>query len=122
MATILPRDYARFGTRQQGGHKYNANATVVDGIRFASKHEAEIYCELVLRQKGGEIRLILRQVPFELAPADGERRAVKYVADFLVHYADGRLAVLDAKGVKTEAYRAKKRWVEQRYGVKIEEV
>lgn len=128
MATVLPRSYAPFGYREPGGHKYRAQPTVVDGWWFASKREANVYATLVLRKKAGEIRLILRQVPFELAPAvrDGQgkvtKTAVKYVADFVVHYADGRLAVLDAKGVRTDAYRAKRRWVEQLHGVTIEEV
>jgi len=34
-------------------HKYNARKTVVDGITFDSKREAEYYCELKLRVRAG---------------------------------------------------------------------
>jgi dsDNA-binding SOS-regulon protein len=36
-------------------NKYNAKKTVVDGITFHSKKEADRYCELRLLQKAGQI-------------------------------------------------------------------
>lgn len=103
-------------------HKYNAQKTVIDGIRFDSKAEAEYYLQLKLLQKAGEIVSIELQPEFELLPAEKGKRAVKYVADFLVTYSDGREEIIDVKGVKTAVYRLKKRWVEHKYGIQVKEV
>ena len=48
-------------------------------------------------------------------------KACKYVADFTYHE-NGDLVVEDAKGVKTEAYRIKKKLMLKEYGIKIREV
>ncbi len=45
-----------------------------------------------------------------------------YFLDFLVHYADGSIKYIDAKGVLTDVYRIKKKAVEAYYGIKITEV
>ena len=39
-------------------HKYNAQATVVDGIKFGSKAEARKYVDLRNQQSAGEVELI----------------------------------------------------------------
>ena len=46
--------------------KYHNQRVEIDGKKFDSKHEAEVYGELMLRQRAGELKLVLRQVPFEL--------------------------------------------------------
>lgn len=111
-------------------HKYRAKATIVDGIRFASKKEARRYQELRLLEKAGEIRELQLQPEFDLlAPGrcDGSlHRGVKvgkYVADF--RYRAGRnglLVIEDVKGFKTPLYRWKKKHVEAQYGIEIREV
>lgn len=47
----------------------------------------------------------------------GKRKVqpITYIADFLVTYKDGRQAVIDVKGVKTEVYRIKKKLFEYKY-------
>lgn len=40
---------------------------------------------------------------------------MEYVADFKVTYADGRVEIIDCKGMKTEAYKIKKKLFEYRY-------
>jgi len=110
------------------GHKYRAKPTIVDGIRFDSKKEARHYARLKLALQAGEIRLLLRQVPFYISDAVFDENgkvlasAERYVADFLVHWKDGTLSVIDAKGHRTQTYRRKKRRVEAIYGITIEEV
>jgi hypothetical protein len=44
-----------------------------------------------------------------------------YYADF-VYYKDGELIVEDVKGVKTEAYKIKKKLMLERYGIRITEI
>ena len=46
----------------------------------------------------------------------------KYLLDFQVEYADGRIEYVDVKGILTSIYRLKKKGVEAYYGIKIKEV
>jgi len=96
-------------------HKYHADPTVVDGVRFSSKREANRYSELKLLKRAGDVAFFLRQAPFHLPGG-------KYVCDFLVFYADGHVEVEDVKGFRTEEYKRKKRAVEKEYPIKITEI
>lgn len=96
-------------------HKFNAIRTVVDGIKFASKKESRVYEDLLLRQAAGEIIFFLRQVPFHLPGG------VKYVVDFVTFERDGLVRFVDAKGMRTPLYVAKKKIVEAQYPIQIEE-
>lgn len=94
-------------------NKYRARKTEVDGIIFDSKHEAEVYLKLKDRENKGEISNLQLQVPFELIPKIGKQRPCTYVADF-TYYEGYKFMVVDAKGVKTDAYKIKKklmRWI-----------
>lgn len=106
------------GARQ--GNKYGVSPVeerTVDGIKFASKKEAKWYLKIVLMRKAGRILWFTRQVPFYLPGG------VKYVADFLVVFADQHTEVWDAKGFKTPAYKNKKKMVEALFSpLKIIEV
>ena len=66
------------------GHKYNARAVVIDGIRFDSVKEGRYYNQLKLRQQAGEVLCFLRQVPIHLP---GQTRLV---IDFLEFRTDDR--------------------------------
>ena len=109
-------------------HKYGAVATVVDGVRFASKAEARRYAELKLLEQAGEIRELELQPRFPLfVPVKGRatlhQQVGAYVADFRYRQGPrGVLVVEDVKGVKTAVYRLKKRMVETTYGIEIREV
>lgn len=93
--------------------KYNAKKTVVDGITFDSKKEADYYCELKMLKMAGKVKEYELQVPFELLPSFKYKgktiRGVKYTADFVVKYTDGHTEVVDVKGMRTEAYKLKKK-------------
>ena len=98
-------------------HKYNAQPTVVDEIRFDSKAEANYYSQLLIRKQAGEVVTFLRQVPFHLPGG------VRYVVDFLEFHADGTVHFVDVKGVETATFKAKKKQVEELYApIKIEVV
>lgn len=97
-------------------HKFKAKATETDGIKFASKKEAKRYINLKTLKKAGEIVFFLRQIPFYLPGG------VKYVCDFQIFWTNGIITFEDAKGFKTESYKAKKKMVEALYPIEILEV
>lgn len=96
--------------------KYAAQATEVDGIRFDSKAEARFYLQLKAQVEAGVVAYFLRQVPIHLP---GRTR---YVVDFLVFEASGRVRYIDVKGMETQTFRLKKRQVEDLYPIQIEVV
>lgn len=106
--------------------KYHAQKTVLDGIKFDSKKEANRYAELKIMERAGLISGLQRQVRFELIPAfdvDGKHyRPTSYVADFV--YTDvksGKQVVEDCKGFRTDVYRLKAKMFARKYGVSIVE-
>lgn len=107
-----------------GGSKYHAKKTVVDGITFDSRREADRYTALKEMEQEGAIEGLRRQVRYELIPAfdvDGRHyRPVFYVADF-VYREDGREVVEDVKGMRTDVYRLKSKLFARRYGKSIKE-
>lgn len=99
-------------------HKYRAQRTEVDGIRFDSKAEARYYRQLLARRDAGEVLFFLRQVPFHLPGG------VRYVVDFVEFLAPvseqaGLVRWVDVKGMETESFKAKKRMVEALYPIEI---
>ena len=112
--------------RRPYNHKYGNKKETIDGITFDSKHEAKIYSELKLLERCGAIRNLQLQVPFVLLEPyeiNGKKvRAVKYIADFVFINEKGEKEVWDAKGMKTDVYKLKKKFFEQRYNIEIREV
>ena len=96
--------------------KYAAQPTEVDGIRFDSKAEARFYLQLKAQVEAGTVAYFLRQVAIHLP---GRTR---YVVDFLVFEASGRVRYIDVKGMETQTFRLKKRQVEDLYPIQIEVV
>ena len=95
-------------------HKYKAQPTVTDGIRFDSKKEARYYAELKLRVAAGEVVFFLRQVPIHMAGS------AKMVIDFLEFHADGTVHFVDVKGYETAQFKKNKRMVEALYPIEVE--
>lgn len=100
--------------------KYRNRKTEVDGILFDSKREAARYAELKMLERAGEIRGLELQPVFPVA-VNGQK-ICKYIADFRYTDRAGREVVEDAKGVKTDVYRLKKKLVRALFGIEIEEV
>ena len=101
------------------GSKYGNRRVEVDGKRFDSQHEAEVYGALMLRHRAGELRLVLRQVPFDLPGG------IRYFADFLIVDTAGRLEVIDAKSEatrKNRVYINKRKQMKSEWGIDIREV
>ena len=91
-------------------------------MKFQSKREGERYLFLRSEQLAGRISDLRCQMAFELIPAIGKNRPTTYIADFVYKDKNGRLVVEDAKGVKTEVYRIKKKLMRYRYGIEVQEV
>lgn len=66
-------------------------------------------------QKAGKVKF-QRQVPFDLPGG------IKYVADFVEDWPDGRRVVTDCKGFLTPVYRLKKKMMKNCLGIQINEV
>lgn len=97
-------------------HKYGAKAVDVDGIRFASKKEANRWFELKTMLASGMISELKRQVAFDLV-VNGIKVA-KYISDF-VYVEDGAQIVEDAKGVRTAMFRLKAKLLKACHGIEV---
>lgn len=103
----------------QRRNKYGNQPTEVNGKKFDSKHEAEVYEELRLECLADEHVGLGCQVAFYLPGG------VKYIADFVTLEEDGTYTVYDAKSEATrkdKTYRLKKRQMKKCLGIEIREV
>ena len=111
-----------------GLSKYGNRKTEIDWIIFESNHEANRYCELKLMDRAHLIKDLQLQRKFVLlgAQKDGNgkiiERPVTYVADFVYKDQTGKTVVEDAKGVRTDVYKIKRKLMLSIYGLRIQEV
>lgn len=125
-------------------NKYGNRKCQYNGIVFDSRHEMARYRELLLLERGHEISDLRLQVKYVLIPEQREKptekylkgpkkgeykpgnvieKACTYIADFV--YTDmrsGKTVVEDAKGMKTEVYKIKKKLMLYNYGIRVIEV
>lgn len=103
--------------------KYHNAKTIVDGIKFDSRLEAERYAQLKILERAGVIRDLELQPEYELIPSfkkNGKtwRRTV-YKADFRYILAeDDRIIIEDVKGstaMITDVFRLKHKLFEYKY-------
>lgn len=99
----------------------NVKTTTSDGITHDSIKEANRWCELKLLERAGKIRLLQRQVRFELIPKQDGERPVFYIADF-TYIEDGKYVVEDVKGKRTKEYIIKRKLMRWIHGIKIKEI
>ena len=121
-------------------NKYRAKKVVVNGETYHSQKEYQRWLELNILARAGVIHDLMRQVKFELIPAqyetyerfskktgkrltDGKRcveLGVYYIADFV--YWDGdHMVVEDSKGYRTDDYIIKRKLMLWVHGIKIKE-
>ena len=107
-------------------NKYRNTKTQAYGMTFDSKAEARRYGELLMLENIDVIRMLCRQVPYELAPSvrlHGEKRkrpAVRYIADFQYYdVAGGRVIVEDTKGIDTPVSRLKRHLMATVRGIEV---
>ena len=104
--------------------KYNNKITEIDNIKFHSRKEAARYSQLKLYEKGGLIKDLRLQVPYQLIPPmriNGKhQRAILYYADFVYYDTVNKCEVVeDVKGVLTDVFKIKMRLVKLNYDIDI---
>lgn len=115
--------------------KYHSRKVTRDGVTYDSVHEYNRFKELQLLERAGKITRLNRQIPYELIPAQyatvidpktGKEKRVcverscQYVADF-TYWENGKFVVEDAKGMKTDVYKIKRKLMLSVYGIRIKE-
>lgn len=96
--------------------KYGNQPTMVDGITFHSKREAERWKVLRLREAAGEIKELKHQVRFDLKVKNYFICA--YIADF-GYVEKGKLVVEDSKGARTKDYIIKRKLMLACHGIEV---
>lgn len=141
---VLDQLKAAYGKpKARGSSKYHAEKVTVNGITFDSKKEARRWLELTALEQAGKIHGLRRQVKYLLIPEQREscaeryksgpkkgqfkpgrvlERECSYYADFDYYTEDGTHVVEDAKGVRTEVYRLKRKMLLYKYKIRISEV
>ena len=112
------------------GAKYgNTRSVSQNGEKYDSTKELKQHRALDLARNAVDpsqrVVEIRRQVPYLLIEKQEGERAVKYVADFVVKYADGRVEVQDTKSPPTRAiptYVLKRKMMLRFYGIRIAEL
>jgi hypothetical protein len=101
----------------------NTPTTNAKGQRFDSRKEADYAAVLEARQALGDITNLRRQVAFPLLCPFEDRSVMVsfYVADFC-YLEHGVRHVVDVKGLRTQMYRLKKKWLRLQDGIEVEEV
>ena len=103
--------------------KYHNKKTVLDGIKFDSKLEAERYGQLKILERAGVIKDLELQPEYELLPSFRKNgkiwRKTVYKADFrYILCEDDRIIIEDVKGsiaVITDVFRLKQKLFEYKY-------
>ncbi|MCC2361694.1 DUF1064 domain-containing protein [Bacillus cereus] len=107
--------------RKKKTGRINSRKTVVLGIEFDSKTEAEYYLVLKSNPEVVEIELQPQYMLLEgfyITTREGKRkkrRDWKFTADFLVTYKDGTQEVIDVKGYANDRFPYMKKMFEYRY-------
>jgi hypothetical protein len=116
----------RLSTPREKRPKYGNKKTLIDGIEFDSKREAEYYSTLKIMQRSGLVKEIRHHVSFDLH-VNGFL-ICRYEADFTylekIWGSTGvwQPIVVDVKGVKTRTYSIKKKLMRAIHGIEIKEV
>ena len=118
---------AELKAQKQGGNKWHAQPTEVDGIRFDSRREARRWVELRTLERAGHISDLQRQVVLYLHGKDDVLRTrtgrpMRITVDFsYIDSPTGLRVYEDAKGKPTRDYEVR-RSVAAAQGVEIVEV
>ena len=102
--------------------KYNNQPTIMFGLKFDSKAEAERYLQLLSREQAGEITELEHHAVYRLE-VNGAL-ICNYESDFR-YRENGAIIVEDVKGGKatvTPVYKLKKKLMRAIHGIKIQEV
>jgi hypothetical protein len=95
-------------------HKYGAQRTEYNGIKYDSKLEAKIARDVELLAAAGILTRWARQVRYELRGLNGKVVAT-HVVDFVLEFADNHTEAWEAKGYPTEDWKLKRKLFEDNY-------
>lgn len=92
----------------------NVNTRTYDGITFDSEMEMRFYRDFCIpKLEDGSLTQVELQVPYELQSKFRHNgllvRAIEYVADFVLTYDDGRVQVIDIKGMPDTTAKLKRK-------------
>ena len=99
--------------------KFHAVQTEISGIKFSTKKEARFYQELQARKHIGEIKFILRQVPFDLPGHYDNGKIIRHFVDFAICRNDDTFQFIEVKGRDLPMGKLKRRQVEELYKIHI---
>jgi ribosomal protein L37AE/L43A len=98
------------------GNKYGAKKTIAnDGIKRDSKLEASHADELLLRKQAGDILDYDSQYKVEIPIYNKEGKIIhiiKHKVDFRIHLKDGSYQLWESKGVETDDYKWRKKFLD----------
>lgn len=98
------------------GNKYGAKRTISnDGMKRDSKFESSVADELLLRKQAGDIKDYDSQYRIEAwaCRSDGTQAfLVRHKVDFRIHHNDGSFELYEAKGVETDDYKWRRKFLE----------
>lgn len=104
---------------QEEQSKYLAKKVEIDGHLFDSKTEADYYLYLLEQKEKEKIDHFELQPTFELQPSFKKNgklfRKIEYIADFEVFHLDGRIDVIDVKGMITPEFSLKRKLFEFKF-------
>lgn len=113
----------------QKKNKYHNIKVEYDGKKFDSKKECEVYKELLLRIKAGELVKVECQYPLYYwvrfyceDTLDCFEKKYCYIADFKITYPDKHYEIIDVKGDKkhlTREFKHKRMIIEKLYSLTI---
>ncbi len=107
--------------KKEKRHKYNAKKTIIHGIVFDSKAEAERYIFLKEKERNKEITNLELQKKYSLEVND--LLIASYISDFYYYCNIKNKWVLeDVKGMVTPVYRLKKKLMKAIHGIDIVEI
>ncbi|MEK4132010.1 DUF1064 domain-containing protein [Solibacillus sp. FSL W8-0474] len=99
--------------RRKKKNKYKAKKVEFGGLVFDSMAEFEYYKILVQKQDAGIIRDFELQPKFELLPAfesHGKKfEAITYTADFKIIHPNGKIEIIDIKGMEPRDFPLRKK-------------
>lgn len=122
MTERISAEQYREAKAQPKKSKYGNRKTVLDGLTFDSKAEANYYANLKIREKAGEVSGVELQRPFPLLGPTGTLMAT-YKADFAFwDHTEDRFRVIDVKGFVTKEFRLKRKMMKALLGIDVEVV
>ena len=101
--------------------KFGNFQTIIDGIKFDSKKEAQYYGKCKLRVRAGELKKFEYHVRFPII-VNGQKICT-YEADFVLYFPNGDIRVFDVKTVATEGlpvFRLKKKLMLAVHNINVE--